>query len=223
MKDKVGREFDAFVTGVAAFGVFVTLKDFFVEGLVPISALGEDFFVYEGEAASPAGPLERKGLPPGRLPSGEAHGDRRGAPPPGLPPRGSELAARRVLLRPPAAEGRSMNRRIRAGAVLGVGVALLAAGGCREKGRPDPNIQMAVSHEPDAAAASETTGAGGGGVGGNGGQGTRIPSRLEIPRSGREGLLGNRSPLEGLDDRQGREARSAARRVRLRGGARLRR
>ncbi len=47
MKDKVGRDFDAFVTGVASFGVFVTLKDFFVEGLVPISALGEDFFVYE--------------------------------------------------------------------------------------------------------------------------------------------------------------------------------
>ena len=47
MKDKVGREFDAFVTGVASFGVFVTLKDFFVEGLVPVSALGEEFFVYE--------------------------------------------------------------------------------------------------------------------------------------------------------------------------------
>ncbi len=47
MKDKVGREFDATVTGVTAFGVFVTLKDFFVEGLVPVSALGEDFFVYE--------------------------------------------------------------------------------------------------------------------------------------------------------------------------------
>jgi len=47
MKDKVGREFDAFVTGVAAFGVFVTLKDFFVEGLVPVSALGSEFFVYE--------------------------------------------------------------------------------------------------------------------------------------------------------------------------------
>ncbi len=47
MKDKLGREFDATVTGVAAFGVFVTLKDFFVEGLVPISSLGEDFFVYE--------------------------------------------------------------------------------------------------------------------------------------------------------------------------------
>jgi ribonuclease R len=47
MKDKVGRDFDAYVTGVASFGLFVMLKDFFVEGLVPVSALGEDFFVYE--------------------------------------------------------------------------------------------------------------------------------------------------------------------------------
>ena len=47
MKDKVGREYDAYVTGVTAFGVFVTLKDFFVEGLVPVSTLGSDFFVYE--------------------------------------------------------------------------------------------------------------------------------------------------------------------------------
>ncbi|HKA36601.1 MAG TPA: ribonuclease R [Thermoanaerobaculia bacterium] len=47
MKDKIGREFDAFVTGVASFGLFVTLKDFFVEGLVPVAALGPDFFVYE--------------------------------------------------------------------------------------------------------------------------------------------------------------------------------
>jgi ribonuclease R len=47
MRDKVNRDFDAFITGVASFGVFVTLQDFFVEGLVPISALGNDFFVYE--------------------------------------------------------------------------------------------------------------------------------------------------------------------------------
>ncbi|HYX21896.1 MAG TPA: ribonuclease R [Thermoanaerobaculia bacterium] len=47
MRDKVGREFDANATGVASFGVFVTLRDFFVEGLVPVSALGNDFFVYE--------------------------------------------------------------------------------------------------------------------------------------------------------------------------------
>jgi ribonuclease R len=47
MKERIGRDFDAFVTGVAGFGVFVTLQDFFVEGLIPISALGNDFFVYE--------------------------------------------------------------------------------------------------------------------------------------------------------------------------------
>ena len=47
MRDKVGRDFDASATGVASFGVFVTLRDFFVEGLVPMSALGNDFFVYE--------------------------------------------------------------------------------------------------------------------------------------------------------------------------------
>ena len=47
MRDKVGREFDAFITGVTSFGAFVTLRDFFVEGLVPMSALGNDFFVYE--------------------------------------------------------------------------------------------------------------------------------------------------------------------------------
>jgi ribonuclease R len=47
MKDKIGREFDAYVTGVTAFGLFVTLRDFFVEGLVPVSSLGDDFYVYE--------------------------------------------------------------------------------------------------------------------------------------------------------------------------------
>jgi len=47
MKDKLDREFDAYVTGVASFGLFVTLKDYFVEGLVPVSSLGNDFFVYE--------------------------------------------------------------------------------------------------------------------------------------------------------------------------------
>jgi ribonuclease R len=47
MRDKLQREFDAYVTGVASFGLFVTLRDFFVEGLVPMAALGNDFFVYE--------------------------------------------------------------------------------------------------------------------------------------------------------------------------------
>ncbi len=47
MKDKLGREFDAWVTGVTSFGCFVVLEEYFVEGLVPVSAMGSDFFVYE--------------------------------------------------------------------------------------------------------------------------------------------------------------------------------
>ena len=47
MKDKINQDFDAYATGVTSFGMFVVLKEYFVEGLVPVSALGNDFFVYE--------------------------------------------------------------------------------------------------------------------------------------------------------------------------------
>ena len=47
MLGKLGEEFDATVTGVAPFGVFVTLDDVFVEGLVHVSALGSDYFHFD--------------------------------------------------------------------------------------------------------------------------------------------------------------------------------
>ena len=47
MLAKVGESFDATVTGVAAFGVFVTLDAVFVEGLVHVSALGSDYFHFD--------------------------------------------------------------------------------------------------------------------------------------------------------------------------------
>jgi ribonuclease R len=50
LRDKIGRTFDAYVSGVAAFGVFVTLSEFLVEGLVPIQTLSDDFYVYEERA-----------------------------------------------------------------------------------------------------------------------------------------------------------------------------
>lgn len=40
MRDKVGKTFDAVITGVASFGLFVTPDEIPVEGLVPIGALG---------------------------------------------------------------------------------------------------------------------------------------------------------------------------------------
>lgn len=47
MQDKIGEEFDGFIAGVAAFGCFVELKDIFVEGLVHISTLNDDFYNFE--------------------------------------------------------------------------------------------------------------------------------------------------------------------------------
>ena len=47
MREKVGGTFSGRITGVAPFGVFVTLDDYFVDGLVHISELGRDYFRYE--------------------------------------------------------------------------------------------------------------------------------------------------------------------------------
>jgi ribonuclease R len=44
MADKVGDEFDGYVTGVAAFGLFVELVEHFVEGLVHISTMADDYY-----------------------------------------------------------------------------------------------------------------------------------------------------------------------------------
>ena len=42
MMDRVGEEFDGYVTGVSAFGLFVELVEPFVEGLVHLSTLADD-------------------------------------------------------------------------------------------------------------------------------------------------------------------------------------
>jgi len=47
MRDHVGKTFVGTITGVAAFGLFVTLDDYFVDGLVHISELGRDYFQYD--------------------------------------------------------------------------------------------------------------------------------------------------------------------------------
>jgi ribonuclease R len=47
MMDKVGECFDGLVTGVTAFGLFVELSDIYVEGLVHVTALGNDYFHFD--------------------------------------------------------------------------------------------------------------------------------------------------------------------------------
>jgi ribonuclease R len=44
MADKVGDEFDGYITGVAAFGLFVQLTEHFVEGLVHVSSMADDYY-----------------------------------------------------------------------------------------------------------------------------------------------------------------------------------
>ena len=57
-----------------------------------------------------------------------------------------------------------------AATALLVAAMLLGAGACREKGRPDPNIRMAVSHDRTDTEAT-----------GGGGNASAVPTRLEVP------------------------------------------
>lgn len=46
VKERVGEIFSGRVTGVATFGIFITLDTLFVEGMVHVSELGSDYFQY---------------------------------------------------------------------------------------------------------------------------------------------------------------------------------
>lgn len=42
MKDKVGEQYSGFVAGIADFGLFIELEEWFIEGLIPFSTLKDD-------------------------------------------------------------------------------------------------------------------------------------------------------------------------------------
>jgi ribonuclease R len=44
MADKVGDEYEGYITGVAAYGLFVELIEHFVEGLVHVSSMADDYY-----------------------------------------------------------------------------------------------------------------------------------------------------------------------------------
>lgn len=46
VKERVGEVFSGTVTGVATFGIFITLDTLYVEGMVHVSELGSDYFQY---------------------------------------------------------------------------------------------------------------------------------------------------------------------------------
>ena len=55
MADKLGASFHARVSGVQRFGLFVTLRDTGANGLVPMNALGDDYWIYEEATQSLSG------------------------------------------------------------------------------------------------------------------------------------------------------------------------
>ena len=44
MADKVGDEFEGYVTGVSAFGLYIELTEHFVEGMVHVSTMADDYY-----------------------------------------------------------------------------------------------------------------------------------------------------------------------------------
>ena len=46
MRDKVGEEYNGYISGVRPFGLFVELEDFFIEGLIHLTRLPEDRYEY---------------------------------------------------------------------------------------------------------------------------------------------------------------------------------
>jgi ribonuclease R len=60
MEDKVGTEFDGFISGVTSFGFFVELKDYFVEGLVHVSTLADDYYIFDEKRHSLIGESKKR-------------------------------------------------------------------------------------------------------------------------------------------------------------------
>jgi ribonuclease R len=60
MQDKIGEVFEGTVAGVTSFGLFVALDDVYVEGLLHVTELGNDYFQYDKARHEMAG--ERTGV-----------------------------------------------------------------------------------------------------------------------------------------------------------------
>lgn len=55
MQQHLGEEFIGNISAVTEFGLFVTLKDLYVDGMIHVSQLGDDFFIYDQASQSLVG------------------------------------------------------------------------------------------------------------------------------------------------------------------------
>jgi ribonuclease R len=60
MAERVGEDFEGLIVSVTKFGFFVELTDMFIEGLVPISTLMDDRYVFHDATRQIIGQRSRK-------------------------------------------------------------------------------------------------------------------------------------------------------------------
>jgi ribonuclease R len=46
LRDKVGEEYSGLISGVTSYGLFITIEDFLIEGLIHISSLSDDYYQF---------------------------------------------------------------------------------------------------------------------------------------------------------------------------------
>ena len=210
MKDKVEREFDAYVTGVTSFGALRDARRTSSSRGSSRSPRWETTSSCTRRsstafAAASSGRIYRLGDPI-RV---QLKANRRGAAAPRLPAcrrrrrigRGSATPAarRREAVAPEIRGAAAPAMRADAGAPTLLALARRSClGACRERGRPDPAIRMAISHEPTPAAEARPAASAGGR--------TRqtVPTRLEVPPEVTEALL-RRSGCAGRTPQNGKE------------------
>ena len=76
MEDRVGATFDARITGVTRFGLFVRLAETGAEGLIPARTLGAEYFRHDERAQALIGERTGTRLQHGRHAHGQAGGSR---------------------------------------------------------------------------------------------------------------------------------------------------
>jgi ribonuclease R len=59
MRDRIGEEYEAVVSGVASYGLFIEINDVLVEGLLHVRYLGDDYYRFDEKAYAIVG--ERRG------------------------------------------------------------------------------------------------------------------------------------------------------------------
>ncbi|HTO77673.1 MAG TPA: hypothetical protein VMQ61_16500 [Thermoanaerobaculia bacterium] len=62
--------------------------------------------------------------------------------------------------------------------------------GCREKGRPDPDVRMAISHQPTSESETPETSGENPHAAGQGQNAPRVPDRLEVPDAVKQAYSG---------------------------------